>query len=88
VHGFPSSHAAALPVNTQPEAGLHESAVHATPSLHESGPPPTHAPATHASPTVQAFPSLHDSLLGKCTQPEGPQESSVHGLPSSHPAAC
>jgi hypothetical protein len=63
VHALPSLHAAVLFVVTQPLAGLHESFVHALPSLQESAAPPTQVPLLHASPVVQALPSLHEPVV-------------------------
>ena len=84
VQASPSSHEAVLLVCTQPDAGLHESSVHALSSLQLRAVPPTQVPPSHVSSVVQALPSLHEAVLLVCTQPVvGLQESSVHGLPSS-----
>jgi hypothetical protein len=58
------------------------------PSLQPSAPPPTHDPPLHASPVVQASPSLHAAVLFACAHPlAGLQESSVQPLPSSQLSA-
>src|SRR5262249_45958660 len=61
VQALPSLHAfALLLVKTHwPLAGLHASSVQEFPSLQETAPDPTHAPAEQWSPVVQAFPSSH-----------------------------
>lgn len=58
VHALPSLHEAVLFVNTQPLDGLHESLVHAFPSLQLSAPLPTHCPPEQVSVVVQALLSL------------------------------
>ncbi len=46
---------------------------------------PMHLPAWHASPLVHALPSPQGATLAPCLQPAvASQESSVHGLASSH----
>jgi hypothetical protein len=61
VQAFPSLHARpTTTVCAQPVAGLHESSVHAFPSLQFAAAPGTHTPAMlQLSPVVQAFASLH-----------------------------
>ena len=64
-------------------AELQESSVHPLASLQSGGAPPTQVPTLHASPVVQAFPSLHAAVLFVWTQPvTGLQESSVQPLAS------
>lgn len=68
---------------TQPVAGLQLSFVHPLPSLQFGGAPPTHDPPEHASPVVQALPSLHAFVLFLWTQPVIVlQESVVQEFPS------
>src|SRR5437870_4627515 len=70
-------------VCVQPVAGLHASSVQAFPSSQLRG-LPTQAPPLHASPVVQALPSLHGAVLFVWVQPvEGLHPSSVQALPSS-----
>ena len=84
VQAFPSLQGAELFACTQPEAGLQLSSVHGLPSLQFAGAPAWQIPPVHASPVVQAFPSLQGAELFACTQPvEGLQLSSVQGLPAS-----
>ena len=71
----------------QPVAGSHASSVHGLPSSQPSAcVPAVQDPSTHASPTVQAFWSLHAAVLLVCEQLAAAftslQTSSVHGLPS------
>jgi hypothetical protein len=81
VHALPSLHETVLFVCTQPEPGSQLSSVHRLLSLQSGAGPPTQAPPEHASPVVQPFPSLHETVLFACTQPEpGSQLSSVHRL--------
>ena len=88
VQTLPSVHATVLLLVTQPLAGAHASTVQGLPSLQTSAAPGTHWPAKHASPTVQVFASVQLCALAVCTHPWlGSQLSSVHGLPSSQPAA-
>jgi hypothetical protein len=55
--------------------------VHGFPSSQAAEPVPEQEPAEQISPIVQAFPSLHDTLLFEWTQPvAGLHESSVHTL--------
>jgi hypothetical protein len=83
VQAFPSLHGALLLTYTHPVAGLHESSVHALPSLQFGGGPPAHVPPAQVSFVVQALPSLHGLLLLTCTQPDdGLHESSVQTFPS------
>ena len=83
VQAFPSLHDAVLFVCVQPLAGLQASSVQALPSPQSGAGPPTQVPPLHASPAVQAFPSLHVAVLLTCVQPvAGLQESFVHVLPS------
>ena len=83
VHAFPSLQGLELLAWVHPVAELHPSSVQAFPSLQFGGGPPTHAPAAHVSPVVQAFPSLHAALLLLKTQPSpGLHVSVVHTLPS------
>ena len=60
---FPSLQDAVLFALTQPVAGLHESFVHGFASAQFGASPPTQTPAAHASPVVQALPSLHGLVL-------------------------
>jgi hypothetical protein len=85
VQASPSSQAAVLFVLTHPVAGSHESSVQILPSSQTGGGPPLQAPPPQVSPDVQASPSSQAAVLLALTQPvAGSQESSVHGLPSSH----
>lgn len=72
-------------VCTQPVVGSQPSLVQGFPSSQESGPPATHFPLWHVSPTVHAEPSLQESVSSATNvQPlTGSQESFVHGFPSS-----
>jgi hypothetical protein len=63
VHALPSLQDAVLFECAQPVAGLHESSVHALPSLQFVAEPPTQAPPAQASPVVHALPSLHAAVL-------------------------
>ena len=45
-------------------------------------------PAAHVSAPLQKTPSSQVSAFGTCSHPLAPQASSVHGLPSSQPAAA
>jgi hypothetical protein len=84
VHALPSLQGAVLLTCVQPEAGLQASSVHTLPSLQLGGAPPTQMPPAQVSLVVQALPSLHESVLLVCVQPDaGLQASSVHTLPSS-----
>src|SRR5262249_29589929 len=85
-HALPSSHGPAAVVWTQPGAGAQPSAVHGFASSQTRGAPGTHAPALHASPTVQASPSSQAAVLLVNTQlpVAGSQASSVQGFASSH----
>ena len=88
VHAFPSLHAAALFVWTQPVAGLQESSVQPLLSLQSSAGPPAQVPALQVSPVVHVFPSLHAAVLFVWTQPvAGLHVSSVHPLASSQLSA-
>jgi hypothetical protein len=88
VQGFPSSQAAVLLVNTQPDNGLHVSVVHGLVSLQTIA-VPLHTPPLQTSPEVHTLWSLQAFVLLACTQPvAGLQESSVHGLLSSHATAA
>ena len=64
VQALPSSHdvpSAFAGFEQTPVAGLHVPAAwHWSCAVHVTGLPPVHAPAWHASPLVQPFPSLHD----------------------------
>jgi hypothetical protein len=83
VQALPSLQGLLLFVKAQPVAELHVSVVQTLPSSQTGGDPPTHAPAAQVSLVVQAFPSLHGSVLFTCMQPlVGLQESSVQPLPS------
>jgi hypothetical protein len=87
VQALPSLQAFVLLTCLQPTAGSHESVVHGFPSSQLSVGPPTHVPPEHASPVVQAFPSLQELLLFTCLQPAvGSHESVVQTLPSLHEA--
>lgn len=86
VQAFPSSHGAALLVNTHaPVAGSQASSVQALPSLHGLVLPERQVPALQESPTVHASPSSQADWLGTDTQSpvSGSHESSVHAFPSS-----
>jgi hypothetical protein len=81
VQALPSEHGAVLLTYSQPVCGLQLSSVQTLPSLQFGAGPPTQAPPLQASAVVQAFPSLHGSLLFTCVQPlAGLQPSSVHPL--------
>jgi hypothetical protein len=56
-------------LKTQPLAALHESVVHALPSLQVRAWPAMHAPAWQVSVPLQALPSLHCELSLQGTQP-------------------
>ncbi len=85
VHAFPSLHGAVLFACWQPDAGAHESVVHAFPSSQLGAGPPTHTPPEQVSGPLHALPSLHGAAFAACRQPaSGSHESSVHGFPSSH----
>ena len=75
-----------VPSQKLPFSWLAQSAVTAQPQVLA---PLLHAPALHASPTVQGLPSSHVTALLVCAQPvAGTQLSVVHGLPSSHSTAA
>jgi hypothetical protein len=60
---------------------LQESVVQTFPSSQFAGDPPTQLPPKHASPVVQALPSLQGNVLLTCEQPEaGTHESVVQAL--------
>jgi hypothetical protein len=83
VHASPSSQPNALFVNTQPEAGLHESEVQTLLSLQTSGAPPKHTPPLQVSLVVHVLPSSQLAVLFVNTQPEAElHESDVQTLPS------
>ena len=63
VHALPSSHALLLLLCAHPVAGTQESFVHGLLSLQLGAGPPAHTPPLHASPVVQALPSLHGLVL-------------------------
>jgi len=63
VHRLPSLHDAVLLEWTHPVPVLHESFVHGLESSQFGAAPPTHAPPAHVSVVVQAFPSLHATVL-------------------------
>jgi hypothetical protein len=80
---LPHALSSAIAVNTQPLAGLHESVVHASPSLQTVALPGTQLPPEQVSPVVQALPSEQLAVLFACVQPvAGLQESSVQGFES------
>jgi phage-related protein len=84
VHAFPSSVQATERFEwTQPVAGTHVSAVHSLWSSHSAAAPPLQVPPEQASAVVQAFPSLHGTVLAGCVQAPAAQRSSVQTLPSS-----
>ena len=88
VQPLPSSQLAVLLVKTQPDVLLQLSLVHALPSSHTVADVPLQPPPAHASPVVQASPSVHGRLLLAWAQPVvGEQLSLVHKLPSSQLAA-
>ena len=67
----------------QPVVGLQVSVVQRLPSSQVLAAPGSHAPAVQTSPTVQALPSEHGTLVGVNTQPPASvQVSVVQGLPS------
>ena len=69
---------------SQPTALSQLSLVHGLPSSQSMALPDTHLPPLQPSPSVQAVPSLHGSLLALCTQPTASlQLSLVHGLSSA-----
>ena len=86
VHTDPSSQDAALFECVQPLAGLQSSLVQTWPSSQFSAAPGTQPPPEQTSPLVHLLPSVHVTVLARWMQPlVASQESSVHGLPSSHP---
>lgn len=83
VQALPSLQLPDVGANTQPDAGLQESAVQTLLSLHTSVPAPTHTPLEQKSPVVQALPSLQLPEVGVLVQPVAAlQESTVQTLPS------
>jgi hypothetical protein len=84
VHAFPSSHGLALLVFVQPIAESQASIVQMLPSSQFGGAPPTHEPPEQTSSVVQAFPSLHATVLLVNTQTPPWHESSVQTLLSLH----
>jgi hypothetical protein len=84
LQALPSSHPKVLFWNAQlPVVVLQLSVVQGLLSLQLLATPALHAEAAHASPTVQALPSLHGAVLAANLQPAlASQLSSVHGLPS------
>src|SRR5436190_421864 len=71
----------------QPSIASHESVVQGLLSSQERDDPPRHLPLRHESAGVQASPSSQEvpSVAATWLQPRSAsQESSVHGLPSSH----
>ena len=88
VQAFPSSQAKVLFVKTHPVAGMQVSVVHTFPSLQTRVPAPgLQLPPPQVSPVVQAFPSLHETVLFVKTQPvAGTQVSVVHTLLSLQPS--
>ncbi len=88
VHAFLSLQGAVLFAKTHPKTLSQLSSVHKFPSLQVIAEPGTHALFAHVSPLVQASPSSQVSKLARLTQPSlASQESSVHGLASSHAMA-
>lgn len=84
VHASPSLQGAVLFVWTQPLPTLQLSSVHGLASSQLGPGPDWQVPLTQTSPTVHAFPSLHEAELLVWTQPvAGLQVSSVQPLPSS-----
>jgi len=61
----------------QPMRALQPSSVHAFPSLHTSGAPPTQRPPLHVSLVVQALPSSHASVLLPWMHPSAVSQVSV-----------
>ncbi len=83
VHTLPSLHARVLLVVTQPSFASQDSVVQRLPSSQVVAAPGRQTPSEHASPTVQALPSLQLSVVGVNTQPPVCEQlSAVHGLPS------
>jgi len=84
VHALPSSQLTVFGACTHPLAALQLSSVHKLLSSQSIGAPPTHAPAVHVSPPVQALPSLQTvPVLSVCVHPvAGEQPSTVHALSS------
>jgi hypothetical protein len=84
----PSSHAALLMTcEHESVASLHESVVHPTESMHETGVPARHpSVASHVSAPLQNWPSSHAALVGACTHASvvSLQESTVHATVSPH----
>jgi hypothetical protein len=82
LQALPSSQPSVLFANMQaPVLTLHESLVHALPSLHTVAGPALHALFWHTSPTVHGLPSLQGRVLGLLVQPSlVSHASSVHGL--------
>ena len=84
VHASPSSQASALLAWTQPVAVLHESLVQGSESSQSTAKPGWQLPNEHASPLVQALPSVQATVLSPLTQPVVMlQLSVVQTLPSS-----
>ena len=84
VQALASLQGAKLGVCVQPLAGSQASSLQGLRSSQLGGGPPTQAPPAQVSAVVQAFPSLHEAVLGVLTQPvAGTHESSVQTLPSS-----
>jgi hypothetical protein len=87
VQGFPSLQSAgtlhdwqpAIGVWTQPLSALHESIVHAFPSLQLSVVPAVHTPTWHVSAPLHTVPSAHDVPLATAalTQPRATSQLSV-----------
>jgi hypothetical protein len=88
VHRFASLQAPVLFAWTHPVNVLHESSVHAFPSLQLAAAPETQTPPAQASFAVQASPSLHGFVLFVTTHPlAGLHESVVQPFPSLHTSA-
>jgi hypothetical protein len=77
-----------VPLHRSPSSKSAQSA--STEQPHAASAVPTHCPAVHTSPTVQALPSLHTAVLVGAWphSPEAPQVSRVQGLPSSQSFAA
>jgi hypothetical protein len=85
VHASPSLHASSdRGAKAQiPLAASQLSAVQALPSWQFAAAPGTHCPPAHASPAVQALPSLHGvASTGACTQLPATHSSAVQGFAS------
>jgi len=89
VHSDPSSHARLLASWWHPSPAVQLSVVQALLSLQSIAAPLSQTPAAHASPTLQALPSVHVPAVANATQPVvASHESVVQTLASSHSVAA